>query len=125
MKLATLNRLQDARAKKHPVALLTYLDSGMQKIVPGSPKNNSSDIESSLWKTTQSVLRSDKSRTIESDSGRVFVQAFNPPLRLLIVGAVHITQALAPMATIAGYQVTVIDPRSAFATTSRFQALQS
>ena len=45
---------------------------------------------------------------------------FNPPLRLIVIGAVHIAQALAPMASLAGYQVTVIDPRRAFATDSRF-----
>ena len=45
---------------------------------------------------------------------------FNPPLRLIVIGAVHIAQALAPMASLAGYHVTVIDPRRAFATDSRF-----
>ena len=49
---------------------------------------------------------------------RLFVRVFNPRLRLFVVGAVHITQALAPMAQIAGYEVTVIDPRRAWATDS-------
>ena len=52
--------------------------------------------------------------------GRAFLQVFNPPLRLMVIGAVHIAQALAPMASLAGYHVTVVDPRRAFATDSRF-----
>ena len=50
---------------------------------------------------------------------------FNPPLRLIIVGAVHIAQALAPMAALAGYGVTVVDPRRAFATDSRFPGVDA
>ena len=53
-------------------------------------------------------------------AGAAFLQVFNPPLRLIVIGAVHIAQALAPMASLAGYQVTVVDPRRAFATDSRF-----
>jgi xanthine dehydrogenase accessory factor len=64
------------------------------------------------------LLRQDKSRRLaESD---LFVQVHNPPPRLIIIGAVHIAQALAPMAAIANYQVNIIDPRGAFATAARF-----
>jgi xanthine dehydrogenase accessory factor len=52
--------------------------------------------------------------------GQLFVQAFNPPRRLVIVGAVHFAQSLAPMAALTGYAVAVIDPRRAFATDARF-----
>ena len=45
---------------------------------------------------------------------------FNPPLRLIVVGAVHIAQALVPMASLTGYDVTVVDPRRAFASDARF-----
>ncbi|MYJ73189.1 MAG: xanthine dehydrogenase, partial [Rhodospirillaceae bacterium] len=65
--------------------------------------------------------RDDRSRTIETNDGRrLFLHVFNPPLRLLIVGAVHIAQSLAPIAALAGYAVTVIDPRGSFATADRF-----
>ena len=50
----------------------------------------------------------------------MFVAVFNRPLRMIVVGAVHIAQALAPMAASAGFEVTVIDPRRAFATDARF-----
>jgi xanthine dehydrogenase accessory factor len=57
----------------------------------------------------------------ESSSGKkVFIQVFNPPLRLIVVGAVHITQALVPVARLAGYEVIVVDPRRAWTTDTRF-----
>jgi xanthine dehydrogenase accessory factor len=69
------------------------------------------------------ALRTDESGIAEAAGKRFFVQVHNPPLRLLVVGAVHIAQALAPMAALAGYGVTVIDPRRAFATDARFPAV--
>ena len=68
----------------------------------------------------QAALRRDRSVAVETSRGRAFLQVFNPPLRLIVIGAVHIAQALAPMAALSGYHVTVIDPRRAFATDSRF-----
>ncbi len=66
------------------------------------------------------ALRRDQSLAADTSLGRAFLQVFNPPLRLIVIGAVHIAQALVPMASLAGYQVTVVDPRRAFATDSRF-----
>src|SRR3546814_5799396 len=54
----------------------------------------------------------------------LFVHVYNPPLRLLIVGAVHISQALVPIAQIAGYEVVVIDPRKAWASAERFPSVR-
>ena len=69
------------------------------------------------------MLSRDKSGILEVEGRRLFVQCHTPPPRLMIVGAVHIAQALAPMASLAGYGVTVIDPRRAFATDSRFPGI--
>jgi xanthine dehydrogenase accessory factor len=66
------------------------------------------------------ALQGDESSTIEHGGSRLFLHVQNPPLRLIIVGAVHIAQALAPMAALAGYSVIIIDPRRAFATDARF-----
>lgn len=66
------------------------------------------------------ALLTDRSRVAETPEGDWFLQVHNPPLRLVIVGAVHIAQALAPMAALAGFDVTVVDPRRAFATGARF-----
>lgn len=66
------------------------------------------------------VFRSDKSRTVETGDGPLFLGVQNPPLRMVVIGAVHITQALAPLARLAGYGLRIIDPRGAFATRARF-----
>jgi xanthine dehydrogenase accessory factor len=65
-------------------------------------------------------VRADRGETVETPSGRVFLNVFNPPLRLIIVGAVHIAQPLARMAAEAGYDVAVVDPRRAFGSAERF-----
>ena len=62
----------------------------------------------------------ERSRVVERDGRRIFLHVYAPPRRLALVGAVHVAQALIPMAVAAGYDVTVIDPRSAFAAESRF-----
>ena len=77
-----------------------------------------------LAQAVDDALRDDRSRTVDTPDGRVFVQAFNPPLRLLVVGAVHIAQALAPLAVTLGYEVTVVDPRRSFATGERFPGVR-
>ena len=66
------------------------------------------------------ALAKDESSTVVADDRKVFIHVFSPPKRLVVVGAVHIAQALAPMAALAGYAVTIIDPRSAFAMDWRF-----
>lgn len=73
-----------------------------------------------LASTIAEVHRSDRSQIIEHAGDKHFLQIFNPPLRLLIIGAVHIAQPLSQMAVVAGYDVTIIDPREAFATPERF-----
>jgi xanthine dehydrogenase accessory factor len=66
------------------------------------------------------AARADQSSSVEIAGHTWFLTVYNPPLDLVIVGAVHIAQPLATMAQIAGYGVRVIDPRSAFATSERF-----
>jgi xanthine dehydrogenase accessory factor len=80
------------------------------------------DLENNTRKLTQQghdhAFRMDRSGFLEDT--RTFVAIHNPPLRLIVVGAVHIAQALVPMARIAGYDPTLIDPREAFGSDSRF-----
>jgi len=78
------------------------------------------DAEAALRAAVEDAIRDDRSRTVAGADGEAFVEVFNPPLRLLIVGAVHIAQPLARMASVGGYDVTVIDPRGSFATDDRF-----
>ena len=120
MLLETLSDLNAARETNRSCCLLTEIPGGAQRLVFGDDRaagDNVSDLE---WEACVQALRDDRSQMFEHRAGRQFIQAFNPPLRMLVVGAVHITQALAPMAQIAGYEVTGIDPRRAFANDARF-----
>ena len=70
------------------------------------------------------ALRADRSGTVEADGQRWFLAVHNPSLRLAIVGGSHIAQPLAGMARLAGYEVTIIDPREAFASPVRFPGMK-
>jgi len=124
MKTALLDRLLADRAANIPVVLVTELGSGHQAIVhdDGAASGELALDEASLAEVRR-ALRSDQSGILEAGGGTLFAQVHNPPPRLLLVGAVHISQALAPMAAMAGYGVSVIDPRRAFATDDRFPGI--
>jgi len=127
MKRALLDILLAERAAKHPVALVTEIPGGVQALVTEDTLEGDLALDEAALAQIRPMLRRDKSGMVEipGDKGvrRLFVQSNSPPPRLLIVGAVHIAQALAPMASLAGYGVTVIDPRRAFATDSRFPGI--
>ncbi|MGB3811099.1 MAG: XdhC family protein, partial [Parvibaculum sp.] len=117
MREVILKELLKSREAKQPVVLATRLTDGIQKLL------HQSDTKEENWliKAVAEVLASDKSRVVEDPDGQQwFLNAFNPPLRLLVVGAVHIAQPVAAMAALAAYDVTVIDPRTAFASPERF-----
>jgi len=124
MKAALLKQVLADRAAKIPVALVTSLDDGRQAIVhdDGAPSGDLA-LDAAQLAEVRKALRSDESGLLESAGGKLFAQVNNPPPRLLLVGAVHISQALAPMAAMAGYGVSVIDPRRAFATDERFPGI--
>jgi xanthine dehydrogenase accessory factor len=118
MKRALLDLLLESRAAKEPAALVTRLGDGSQTLVAGSAVIGAM-IGDGLIGEARAAIDADDNRLIETAQGPVFIQVFNPPPRLVIVGAVHIAQPLAPMAAMLGYAVTVIDPRQAFATPER------
>jgi xanthine dehydrogenase accessory factor len=113
---ATINRL----LKERPLAMVTDTKSGAFSLVTQDKADGSLALDDKILAEARSALRADRSTTIEGPSGALLVRVFNPALRMIIVGAVHIAQSLAPMAKIAGFDVTVIDPRGAFATAERF-----
>lgn len=115
MKAALLNQLLADREAKRPVVVATRLASGEARLI--YPNDGGDD---PLLEAARRAARADKGGVVESEEGRVFLNVFNPPLRLIVVGAVHIAQPLTRMAVLAGYDVTVIDPRRAFASTDRF-----
>lgn len=113
MKAPTLQSVQDARASGRPVVLATRLPDGEQVVLPNPdyPELNT---------YARVALMAEKSDTHEVAGTTWFLHAFNPPARIVIVGAVHIAQALVPLASQLGYGVTVVDPRRSFATDDRF-----
>jgi xanthine dehydrogenase accessory factor len=120
MNRAILERLLKDRAAKHAVVLVTELQSGAQALVYPQEVFGDLALDSDALGRIRQVLEADESGTVEQGGKRLFLQVQNPPLRLVIVGAVHIAQTLAPIAALAGYSVTIIDPRRAFATDARF-----
>lgn len=124
MKREILEQLQSDRAEKRPVVLATFLKTGEQRLLYLVGKKGLKDLDPRIGEAARAALIEDKPRTIETEQGPLFLNVFNPPLRLILVGAVHIAQALVPMAQLAGYEVIVIDPRSAFGSIERFPGVQ-
>lgn len=120
MKRAQLELLLRARAEKKPTALVTDLTSGAQRLLIDGDASGDLEVDDRLAAEIDRARIDDRSLTVETERGKFFIQIFNPPRRMIVVGAVHIAQFLVPMAAIAGYAVTVVDPRGAFATDLRF-----
>lgn len=120
MKAELLEKLVAARREKRAVCLVRFLDTGEAALVVDGEVVAGGPVAEDVRQAADRALRLDRCLTLETGRGRTFFEIFNPPLRLVLVGAVHISQALVPMARIAGYRVTVVDPRRAFATEARF-----
>ncbi len=123
MKRAILDAVIAARAEKRALALATNLESGAQRAITEADSFGDLDASPAISAAAADALRHNKPITVTTDDGPVFVQPFNPPLRMFIVGGVHIAQALAPMGALAGYDVTVNDPRGSFASQDRFPGI--
>ena len=107
-------RLAEARALGRQIVLATRLPDGAQLLLPDDTA------PPDLAQSVARALDEDESQTVKIGDADWFLNVFNPPLRVVIVGAVHIAQALVPLAVQLGYGVTVVDPRRAFATDERF-----
>ncbi|MEA2882145.1 MAG: xanthine dehydrogenase accessory factor [Bradyrhizobium sp.] len=115
MKLATLAELNAERAARRPVIVVTDVASGDQRMVKAE-KFAGDPLHADL----QKQLRIGKSGMIEAGGKKLFLNVYAPTARLVIIGAVHISQALAPLARALDYDVYVVDPRTAFASPERF-----
>jgi xanthine dehydrogenase accessory factor len=115
LRLDILNALNEERAARRAVIVVTNQDSGAQRLVKGTDIRNDP-----LKDVLEKHLRSAKSGIEETPEGRVFLTVHVPSPKLVITGAVHISQALAPMGQLLGYDVTIVDPRTAFASIERF-----
>ena len=115
MRLDLLTAMNAERAARRAAVLVTELEGGGQRLV-----REAEVAHDALADAILPQLRSGKSGTVETAAGRYFLEVHLPPPRIVVTGAVHISQALAPMAGLLGYDVTIIDPRTAFATPERF-----
>jgi len=115
MKLSILKALNEERAARRAAVVVTDLASGDQRLVKAA------DVAGDpLRETLEKALRMGKSSVEETPQGKVFLTVYVPPPKLIVIGAVHISQALAPMAKLLDYDVTIVDPRTAFASPERF-----
>jgi xanthine dehydrogenase accessory factor len=120
VRLDLLDRRLAAQAAGRATAIVTDLKTGAQALLDRGDLVGELAIGEAERAAIDQAIRDDRSQTIESPAGRLFVEVWTPPLRLIVVGAVHIAQTLARMAVETGYAVTIIDPRSAFASEERF-----
>src|SRR3954462_476745 len=107
MRLDILKALNTERAARRAAVVVTNQESGTQRLV--TQDRVATD---PLKEVLEAHLRSGKSGIEETAEGKVFLTVHVPPTRLLITGAVHISQALAPSAALLGYDVTILDPRA-------------
>jgi xanthine dehydrogenase accessory factor len=115
VKLDILKSLNEERQARRAAIVVTNVATGAQRFV------RAKDVQGDpLRELLEAHLRSGKSGIEESPEGRVFLTVHVPPPRLVITGAVHISQALAPMGRLLGYDVIIVDPRTAFASPERF-----
>lgn len=115
MRLGLLNELNAERKARRAVVVATAIESGEQRLVKAADA-----ARDPLRAQIEARLRSGKSGTEETPGGKVFLTVHVPPPHLVVTGAVHISQELAPIAKRLGYDVTIVDPRTAFATPERF-----
>ncbi len=122
MNSGLLRELVKAQATGRDVVLATRLSDGAQEILDAATPSSRlvAPADASAAGSLADALRTGTPRTVETPGGAIFLRPYIRPPRLIVVGAVHIAQALVPMATIAGFQVTVLDPREGFATPERF-----
>src|SRR5580692_6629276 len=115
MKLDILTALNVERAARRATIIITNVENGKQRFVKAAEIG-----KDPLRAALADGLRTGKSGMAETAEGRVFLTVHVPAPQLVITGAVHISQALAPMGKMLGYDVTIIDPRTAFASPERF-----
>ncbi len=123
MRLELLQSIRAAQQAGRAVALLTWIADGRQQLLALDVLEwpEFSAVHSAA---VRSAAMSNQSSLMESESGDIFIHILNPPLRMIIIGAVHIGQYLAVQAQACGYEVIIVDPRKTFAAAERFPGLR-
>lgn len=119
MKWVLFERLQRAIGDNASAAVVTRLDDGAQAVFDGAGWQGDLELADPQKATALRMLVADKSGMLGETAG-LFVRAYARPPRLIVIGAAHISQFLAPMATLAGFEVIIVDPRRSFASPERF-----
>jgi xanthine dehydrogenase accessory factor len=115
MKLELLTALNAERMARRAAIVVTDVGSGEERLVKAAEV-----ARDPLRAILAERLRTGRSGMVETVQGRVFLTVYVPAPQLVITGAVHISQALAPIGRLLGYDVTIVDPRTAFASIERF-----
>ena len=115
MDIAALKALNEERRARRAAVLVTDLEEGGSTLV-----RENDVVGGELGAALAKAFRTGVSGAVEADGKKLFLNVHLPHPRLVVIGAVHISQALAPMARIAGYPLEIIDPRTAFASPDRF-----
>jgi xanthine dehydrogenase accessory factor len=120
VKTEILEQILGDRRDKRAVVLATTLPGGEQRLLyPEEPAPEG--VAPELFEAARTAAARDACSSLEQEGGAsVFLQPFNPALRLVVVGAVHVAQPLAQMAALTGFEVIIVDPRTAFSTEARF-----
>jgi len=124
MQAKTLAALQDARSQRRAVTLATRLSDAAEALIYLDTAEGTLSGDAAVVAAARRAMEVGRSETVDIGSEKVFLNVYVPPRRLIIVGAVHIAQSLAPMATMLEFDVTVVDPRGAWATTQRFPGVK-
>lgn len=117
----TLAALIAAREAQEPVVLATRLETGVSEVVRPLDGVEGDD---PLVDAARAALLADRATLIEGEGDGVFLRPHNRPVRVIVVGAAHVSQSLVPLVTTAGFEAVVVDPRSAFATEERFPGVR-
>lgn len=114
----TLARLNEMRRRRQAAILVSDLSGGPDRLIVEGDV-----LEGPLAEAVSSAFRSGRSSAVEIEGQSLFLNVHLPPPRVVVIGAVHISQVLARMAALADFDVTIIDPRTAFATPERFEGI--
>ena len=120
MKISTLNKIISKRKTKDSFALVTYLNTEEEYIVDLNKNIEVNELDKQFIEKVRELIVNDRSTILDSPEGPAFVNIFNAPLRLIIVGAAHIAESLAKIASLIGYDVFVIEPRTMFLDHKKF-----
>lgn len=120
MQVALLSTLNAERAARRPCVLVTDVADGVQRLIRAAELAQAPLAGTALGEAVADAIRRGRSGMVEIDGRKTFLTVHVPPVRLVVVGAVHISQALVPMAQAIGLDPVIVDPRTAFATAERF-----